>query len=518
MSGSLRPEGQDAVGWRVRVFWEDEECWFDGVVTEYTEGKGYFVIYDDGDEKWQETNDIESMEFVSNTIGISVEARMANVNVEEQAKVVEMPFATLAPPESPEKTNYSDDGFDHHEDNNESHESPTPKAPPEAEEPALPVLAEADEVDSPRNKSSPGTPNSSEGLKSTVEREPQEQPKFDKELAVGPPSSMQLTARDGMTLRKAGGPQKKAKPKPIPGLFYRDKETLVEMKAKLEARKKALSDELARLKTEVSAAESTSVTLKQTIADLTTKLTVAQLQTRPAPPTKPQSVDEQMLELEVKKRLMIKETNELKAAMVDVKKRVDERKKKLQAAQAELNSLPDYCRYTLAEAEIEKTNLLKLKASLEAELREQSPAAVAETAEAARLKQELVDCDTRMQSLKAESRYWKRLLEQELAKIEPLKARHASIQAQLARFRESKTLLRVAFDHIDVDKNGTLSLDETVQVLKMLVPPTPNDSGDADVGVTDDRVRAYFAQSDTNHDQRVDFNEFCLAFERLCKT
>ncbi|GAB9466829.1 hypothetical protein Gpo141_00004194 [Globisporangium polare] len=43
----------DAVGKRVRVYWADEAEWFSGHVQDVDEEQGYFVLYDDGDERWE---------------------------------------------------------------------------------------------------------------------------------------------------------------------------------------------------------------------------------------------------------------------------------------------------------------------------------------------------------------------------------------------------------------------------------------------------------------------------------
>lgn len=48
------------VGLRVRVYWEDEGEWFSGVVQDADEDQRLFVLYDDGDERWEdETQQIE---------------------------------------------------------------------------------------------------------------------------------------------------------------------------------------------------------------------------------------------------------------------------------------------------------------------------------------------------------------------------------------------------------------------------------------------------------------------------
>ncbi|KAG1703732.1 hypothetical protein DVH05_006747 [Phytophthora capsici] len=45
---------QERVGKRVRVYWSEEEEWFEGTVHEYDGDQGYYVVYDDGDERWED--------------------------------------------------------------------------------------------------------------------------------------------------------------------------------------------------------------------------------------------------------------------------------------------------------------------------------------------------------------------------------------------------------------------------------------------------------------------------------
>ncbi|EEY57265.1 uncharacterized protein PITG_11101 [Phytophthora infestans T30-4] len=43
----------ERVGKRVRVYWSEEEEWFEGTIQELDESQGYYVVYDDGDERWE---------------------------------------------------------------------------------------------------------------------------------------------------------------------------------------------------------------------------------------------------------------------------------------------------------------------------------------------------------------------------------------------------------------------------------------------------------------------------------
>lgn len=43
----------DRVGQRALVYWSDEREWFGGNVSDFDENEGYYIVYDDGDERWE---------------------------------------------------------------------------------------------------------------------------------------------------------------------------------------------------------------------------------------------------------------------------------------------------------------------------------------------------------------------------------------------------------------------------------------------------------------------------------
>ncbi|OQR81186.1 hypothetical protein ACHHYP_16679 [Achlya hypogyna] len=47
------------VGSRVEVYWDSEEDWFHGTIQEYDPQVGYRVLYDDGDEQWEDSSNTE---------------------------------------------------------------------------------------------------------------------------------------------------------------------------------------------------------------------------------------------------------------------------------------------------------------------------------------------------------------------------------------------------------------------------------------------------------------------------
>ncbi|GLD97620.1 hypothetical protein PINS_up006310 [Pythium insidiosum] len=48
----------DRVGQRIHVYWADECAWFSGVVSAVDDAQGFYVVYDDGDERWEGPDEI----------------------------------------------------------------------------------------------------------------------------------------------------------------------------------------------------------------------------------------------------------------------------------------------------------------------------------------------------------------------------------------------------------------------------------------------------------------------------
>ncbi|TMW63627.1 hypothetical protein Poli38472_002568 [Pythium oligandrum] len=54
--------GRQRVGQRIHVYWSDETAWFSGIVQEYDAAQGFYVLYDDGDERWEGEQEIYRFE------------------------------------------------------------------------------------------------------------------------------------------------------------------------------------------------------------------------------------------------------------------------------------------------------------------------------------------------------------------------------------------------------------------------------------------------------------------------
>ena len=48
--------GNQSIGLIIRVYWEDDDEWYEGTIQKYEESSGYYVIYEDGEEQWEVYN------------------------------------------------------------------------------------------------------------------------------------------------------------------------------------------------------------------------------------------------------------------------------------------------------------------------------------------------------------------------------------------------------------------------------------------------------------------------------
>ncbi|OQR94659.1 hypothetical protein THRCLA_08133 [Thraustotheca clavata] len=430
--------GNDAVGWRVEVYWTDEEEWFAGVITEYNEEQGYYVCYDDGDEKWQESNCPTSMRFLANTIDVDTTNDVQNTTQIN----------------SDQTDNYSDD-----------------------DEPVIPSPVKPQVCPVPQADAVAISPKVSDAIVSKLV------------IPVTKPSML------------------KPKIKPSNAIFFKDREELREIKNKLEATKQSLITELEQVKVTLKAASTKSTLLKESIAEYTTKLTVANLASTSK--LAAQSPEERTLELSMCNKQMTKENSELLGTKSDIKQRVERLQTKSKSLQLHWENVPQKEKCTLIEVQLEIALLLQQKANLEAKVSEIQPSAhPTESVDTKIIKQKLSEADARIWELKRDCHSWKLQVNQEQTKLAALQARKLALAEQLQRFRSSKVLLRSAFDRCDSDCNGVLTMNETIRLLKVLL------EGQEDANF-EQTIKTYFQRADSNQDKVIDFNEFCTAFEQI---
>jgi hypothetical protein len=289
----MQKSGNDALGWRVQVYWEEEEEWFDGMITEYSPDNGYYVCYDDGDEKWQCSNDMEVMRFISNSIEDTSNSQLFSVST----KVTKMVSAVAAFKE-PKTEKVDETVVDEEEMTTERKVEEewkedvaiVPKVEEEEEE-------EEEEDDEDKDEEEVITDSKHATVSSEVANPPRTADILPSVISKGG-----STPRHPTTKKAARN-----------AMFFRDKEELLEMKRSLESTQQQLTTELEELTKKLKVAEQTSASLKQSIAEYTSKLTVASLDPVTAPQAKPQTTqEERILELKLKNRQMAKENNDVK--------------------------------------------------------------------------------------------------------------------------------------------------------------------------------------------------------------
>ncbi|KAI9996761.1 hypothetical protein PInf_000023 [Phytophthora infestans] len=137
----------ERVGKRVRVYWSEEEEWFEGTIQEFDESQGYYVVYDDGDERWESEGQPMLVE--------GEEEAQTAANYEELRDTDRTP-QMMEPPASPG----SDDDDDYEGvEQSENHQKPQAVDDTDADEPpgAHEVQPQNEEIDYSEDESDQDT-------------------------------------------------------------------------------------------------------------------------------------------------------------------------------------------------------------------------------------------------------------------------------------------------------------------------------------------------------------------------
>ena len=79
--GFKRPQGEDAVDWRIRVWWKDDKCFYGGYVVSFRDKSGrHKVEYDDGEVEWLNLDTEEAVEWF-----IPASANLKKLGLEKHA-------------------------------------------------------------------------------------------------------------------------------------------------------------------------------------------------------------------------------------------------------------------------------------------------------------------------------------------------------------------------------------------------------------------------------------------------
>ncbi|KUF83852.1 hypothetical protein AM587_10009296 [Phytophthora nicotianae] len=474
--------GEQAVGCRVQVYWEGEDEWFEGVVDAFSTEKGYNVKYDDGEEQWE----LDAGEY---------------------------PIRFLTDPETGRSGDTSGDiassGEEERVDNNDA---------------------------APENDSKQV---SEEEYEEGEHKDPIEQ-EHDDEAASSVPET-----EEPVVIPSTTKPQKAVKPARAfmrsSAAFFRDEDTLREMRKELRQEKRTLSNQVHILTMQLAEKEQVAASLKSELQELKTSAILANVMRQiprsgtlssPSGPLKgspkPKTTaewGERVLDQKLENQCLAEELLALKTAVQDKQLMVQRKQKQRDEMNAKLSRVPRRHLCTLVDLQVEISRLLEEKRALEAQPRPTSSQSKPEKTSSVRvsastkaaLQSELTSLEVTTERYKEELRQWHLKIDCEKARLAPLEARLASLQQELRRYEDSQVLLRSVFLRLGSDKrDGSVSLEAALTAFQTLTPL------DRDALTAEEMVirlkEGGIISLNQEDQQRLSFAQFVTAFSCLFKT
>ncbi|TYZ58638.1 hypothetical protein PybrP1_009225 [[Pythium] brassicae (nom. inval.)] len=469
------------VGARVRVFWESEGEWFEGIIAAYSAGDRRFLVhYDDGEEQWEDADSTTPIEFLSLPSVLSDQQQQHEAEAQE-------------PPSSP-GADYADDDYDDFDD-----EQPKKSPMPEQN-------AERDHDDDDLSPVQPAGHSS-------------------------PPRG----AATNSPRWKGRQPPRKPALHVSNAVFFRDEETLRALRKALQQEKSALTHERQTLSSQRIEKEQLAATLKRELHDLKTRVTLASVQSH-APLNTAAQLSTPKTAAEWRERVLDQklENKQRKQELAEV---VLQRQRQCEQLKDRVARVPRRELRTLVDVQVEIAALLAEKrALLEALKRNNPPAATRPPCAAASknndgtfdwtrdsdtakvsLEKELGRLETACSRAQDEIRRWQLSLERENARLLPLQARRIALQQELAKFEASNVLLRSVFVRLDPDALGTISAQSAAAALLTLAPTNhtpPLVSADAVLAALEAQNALLRTEA---AGARLSFSDFVACFRSLFK-
>jgi hypothetical protein len=462
-------ESEAAVGRRVRVFWEGEGEWFEGVVVAFSPESGYFVRYDDGEEQWEDAGD---------KIVFLPSASDGDVVVDVETGEPAMPSPSYSQQE------FEDDGGDD----------------------AISVKTKVCEEQHP-SRSSPCTidspsPRDSSRTASDPGRQGQQRP------AVATTRAL-----------KGGG-----------AAFFRDEDALRETKHVLEAEKRELLRTKVALETQLASRESVSAVIKRELQQLKTQVSLASAlhysssSSSCSSSSTPKTTIEwkqHALDLRLSNQQLMQDIVGLKTAWQSQQRRVEDQQQRVEQLRAKVGRVPQRELLTLGELQVAIAQLLQRKRELEVSLRTNIKA-TARTSRQSRvtedvdrqearrtaLEKQLARLELSLTQSQEDARTWRTRLECERARLQPMRERLVSLRSELLSQAESKrvdgrgVLLRSLFLRIDSDGNGIVDRTAAIEAIGLVLGRSVKGEASTPATGADDS-------------QQLSFDQFIDAYQRL---
>ncbi|EGZ11388.1 hypothetical protein PHYSODRAFT_519927 [Phytophthora sojae] len=324
--------------------------------------------------------------------------------------------------------------------------------------------------------------------------------------------------------------------------FFRDEDTLREMRQELRQEKKTLTHQLQTLTMQLAEKEQVSAAIKSELQQLKTSAALASVIRQvprsamlsasssglPKPKTAAQW-GERVLDQKLENQCLAEDLLVLKMAVQDKQLSLQRKQKRRDEMSAKLTRVPRRHLLTLVDVQVEIARLLEEKRALESQSPRSSlrvekelvttsrTGANAASATKTVLQSELTSLEITAERYKEELRQWGLRIDCEKARLAPLEKRLVALQQELKRYEDSQVLLRSVFLRLGPDsRDGCVALDAALTAFQTLAPldQPPVAYEDMAARLQDSKILS----ADGMNEQRVSFTQFTQAFECLFKS
>ncbi len=223
-------------------------------------------------------------------------------------------------------------------------------------------------------------------------------------------------------------------------------------------------------------------------------------------------LEERLLELQILADDVFEAVGDSASEERAYRKKAEESKNKLDRMREYIAALPPAVVASVEEVRLTLQSVRKEEGEMASKLDDMKRSIRREELEHKREKEDLTitleDLSETLSKARLDLRYWQEQYESQEAMLEPLLIEKFRLQKKLESIKGLDTVLQIAFNRFDADASGSLSMKEIERALEAVL---------GEGKFTPDDVEMFFMQNDTNHDNKIDFQEFKNAYLYLLK-
>lgn len=323
-------------------------------------------------------------------------------------------------------------------------------------------------------------------------------------------------------------------------VFFRDEETLREMKRSLEQEKRDLTHDRASLATQLADKEQVAAELKRELQQLKAKLSLSSAlhasssastsarQPKTAAEWKQRAMDQKLENEQLQHDILV-----LKTAVQEQQARVRDKYQRCEQLKARVARVPRRDLLTLVELRVEIAQLLQRKRELEAGARatqklDQSKVRFNNSDKQSHRdsggnrttpEKELAKLELSITQAQEDARRWRTKFECEQARLQPMRERLVGLHRELEKYHDANVLLRSLFMRLDTDGDTFVDRNIALEAFAMLAPPEHEFAGltaaelEARLG-----VKQQHSVSNSKSTDQLTFAQFVDAFDALFKS